>query len=308
MNRFFSIILIIIGFSAPTVTGEGKPSQPSSSSNRRSLKGIPEVHFDAAIWRYFFRNNQYFRDHRLIGSEIRIEPYWLSWRDRLLLGSFFEVNPGFGSKKPGHEVVFDPIDINYALTTVLEYRLPSVRLTFGEDHRCFHDVDRKDLPTVYWNNFFISAHSPNYGRVHFYEYSEESTALSLAEKISWSTRIGYFAKKFFGLVQESIVNYENSRIVEAEAGARYHLHRWEVVALGASGEVKVGLSEKPPLAPSGVESYWRISIALESEFISHSEGGGVLFARFVLDDMPSHHGQPRFSDNRMLQLGVRVFR
>ncbi len=305
MNRFFSLFTVIIVLLVSTVSGGKDSEEASSCTDRCRLKALPEVRLDAAIWRYFLRNNQYFLDHRLIGSEIRIEPYWLSWRDNLLLGAFFEVNPGFGGKKPGHEIVFDPIDINYALVTVLEYRLPSIRLIFGVDHRCFHDVDRKDLPTVYWNNFFLSTHTPDYPRVRFYDHSERSSTASFAERFAWSARIGYYAKAFFGLVRESIVNYENPRIVEADAGARFLIHRWPALALGACGDLKAGLAEKNS---SGVSFYYRTSVSLESEFISNPNGGGMVFARFVLDDMPLHHGYPRFSDNRMLQVGVRVFR
>ncbi|MBD3392291.1 MAG: hypothetical protein GF418_09505 [Chitinivibrionales bacterium] len=266
---------------------------------------LPELHTAADISRFFFPKSNYFRDVYFLESEMLVEPVWVTYRDVAHCITAFEINPNMGEKTEWN-VLFNPHAINFAITTIFEFRLKPLIVQVGEDHRCFHEIDRKEFPTVYWNMLYLAAGSHNMRAGDFGARAVSAGEWSLATRLSWYARWGVFLKGFFGIVEDSNVDFENNRVHEARFRARFGLARWRQGLLAVVGRSRVGLWREPEKEGGDASAYWEQQFGFEAS-VHKSVRGLAFFVNYILDDIPLYRGQPRFSKDRLLEVGFRVY-
>ncbi|MBD3314165.1 MAG: hypothetical protein GF344_00120 [Chitinivibrionales bacterium] len=307
-------LVLFLALSLPASTGDTLHSEaePLRQWIVDNVELIPEYHVDADMRWFYNQTCDYFRTHYFIESTIKIELLLLAIKERGLVGCTFEVTPGMGQTP--RNVFFDPMDIHYAWIPFLEGRFGSIEGQMGIDHRCFHEVDRKDFPTVYWNELFLAAQSTSYRYKPFWQ-SNAHELKSFRDRFGWRVQWGYFLREF-GNVKPSNINFENHRVHETNLHLRYLLERSERLGAAILTEATVGfwrdLSGPMPIE----EGYWRLELSPEATVLN-TRHGWVFFFLFTLDDIPSVPGaaegryagtmQPRFSRNKLIQFGVRMF-
>jgi hypothetical protein len=196
----------------------------------------------------------------------------------------------------------------------LEGRFGPVIGRVGVDHRCFHEVDRKDFPTVYWNELFFAVQSPRFRDKPFWRRDGEGPRTPW-ERFGWEAQWGYFVRKF-GNVKPSNINYENYNVHEANLAVRYLVGRTERFGAGVRGRAKFGRWRNEKAQGETERGYWRLEFSPEASILGEAHGW-VFFLLLTLDEIPHVPGkrggaysgttQPRFSRNRLVQFGVRMF-
>jgi len=206
-------------------------------------------------------------------------------------------------------VLFDPLAVNFAFTTIFEFRFRPLMVHVGEDHRCFHEIDRKDFPTVYWNMLYLAACSRTMRMSVFGPQVVGEVEWSAERRFAWYARWGVFLKGFFDLTTDSNVDFENPRIHEAQLWLRYAVLKRRRFVLASLGRTSVGAWKDG----DEVRAYWRQVFGVENSFCGRM-GGVSLFVYYFLDDMPPHqkfqspyHDDPRFSKDRLLEIGIRLY-
>lgn len=295
--------LIVCTLMAPISAAEADSVSAAPGLPRFTF--LPALHVSADISRFFFRKNDYFRKVYLLESEISIEPVWVRYGDRVGLVSVFDLNPNMGVKGK-RNVLFDPMGINFALVTILEFDLKAAVVQLGEDHRCFHEIDRKDFPTVYWNMLYLAVGSPNMRLADFGPRALAAGEWTLRERLSWYGRWGVFLKGFFGLVQDGNVDFENNRVHEASLRLRYGLARRRRTMLSLVGRSRVGLWREREADGGDSKTYWQQQFGFEAG-VHCPPRGFLFFAKYTLDGIPLYRGKPRFSRDKLLELGFRVY-
>ena len=123
----------------------------------RDFDFLPQYHLTTDIFMFFNHKDSVFRQRYYLESNTDLELELLSFRDIVYSVWCFEFQTGMG-KTPGN-VVFDPMDINFGIVPAFEFRLPLFNMQAGLNHHCYHEIDRKDFPTVYLNKLFVAAGS-----------------------------------------------------------------------------------------------------------------------------------------------------
>lgn len=260
---------------------------------------FPSYHMDADLQTFFLHSSKFQKERFFLEANTNIEFTLISYKDIINSVWKFEFQTGMG-QTPGN-VVFDPMDINYGIVPSIEYKSPIALFHIGLEHHCFHEIDRADLDGIYWNKFYIAAGSLNYR--YFDQWSNLVIEKNWTQKdrLSWYFRYGYFAKEFFGWVDPHVINGNNSYEHEGWLNVRYAIYRRNSWIINTIGLTKIGLYNS-----SKQNVYWRQDWGFESEF-RKGKKGIMLFATYTLDDLPLNQGVPRFSKDRLLQLGIRFF-
>ncbi|MFW6221476.1 MAG: hypothetical protein ACOC4C_03335, partial [Fibrobacterota bacterium] len=265
----------------------------------RNFDLLPEYHLEADIFTFFFHKNDHFKQWYFLEANTIPSFSLFSFRDRLYFIWEFDFQFGMG-QTPGN-IVFDPMDINFGITPILELRFPLYRFQAGLEHKCFHEIDRKEFETVYWNKLILAAGSSNLRQYDFWKSLAQDN-WEFSDRFSWYVRGGYYLKEFFGLVQSSKLNGQNDRIYDISTDFRYAFYKrrsWNL-----NGRIKGLLGHGK--GNRDLYLFWRYDFCLES---SHRKGerGGMLFLQYTLDKLPLYQGVPRFSKDRLLQVGIRLF-
>lgn len=274
----------------------------SVSSVLQKFTLFPEVHTNADLRRFINQKTAYQKKHHYIEATLEVEPLWFSYDSLIYLATAFDVNLGMGHTPK--DVVFDPMDAFFGFTPFIETRFEHLSARFGLDHRCFHEIDQKELPTVYWNKLFISAHAPHMRLTDFADYALSGDSHNWLKQTAWSIRAGIFLKNFFGIVRRSSVDYENDRRMEFDAKIRALAFRYENWAFCSELGSMAGGYKGAAQAKSHL--YW--SQMLSAQALYRSPEGKImyLFVRGTLDDMPRHRNAPRFSRSSLIELGIGV--
>lgn len=303
--RFTALLLTQINFLSAEV--DVLPDEQDRPGDSALFKALPEVNVSADLSFFFLQNNNaYYKRHYFIESDIYLEPMWVSFKNRLYFSTAFSVIPGLGDD-PEESIVFDPVDINFAIIPILEYRHSRLMFQAGIEHRCFHEIDRKEFRTVYWNKLFFNSGSDNFHEKRFYRRVIEEKEWSFLRRFSWHAQWGVFLRGIFGLVNPSYVNYENNNVHEGQFQARYAFFRWKRVVLAVSSQSSIGLWKGDNGEGEEKKIYVRQMFSADNCF-TRGDFGVVLFVNYILDDVPLYSGKPRFSKNGLLDIGVRVFR
>ena len=71
-------------------------------------------------------------------------------------------------------------------------------------------------------------------------------------------------------------------------------------------QTKLGAWQKEADDITDNKSYWRLDLGLEFNS-KRGKKGAMFFINYTLDEIPLLEGIPRFSKDRLLQIGVRLF-
>jgi hypothetical protein len=263
---------------------------------------LPEMNAHADISRFFFQKNPKFEKRYFLESDIFLEPVWMSYRDFFYLITSFESNLGMGTKRFVN-VLFDPSDINWAITTTFEFRPRLCLIQFGEDHRCFHEIDREPYPTVYWNMLYLAAGS------HIMRPEEYGRSVlargewSFASRFSWYARCGIYVKSLFGWVKDSNIDFENYRTNEFMLKAGYSIFSWRNMVVSAKSGAVAGWWDGPARYGDDDRLYWRLTNGLEVS-VHNGQSAFSVFADFFLDDIPEYPDRKWFGRDRLMETGI----
>jgi hypothetical protein len=298
VSRAFALGLVVF-FSS--VTASRPPAPPSVEENESQYRFLPSYHFELDVGIFGLRTTEFTRRRRLVRSISKLEYVFFSFRDRLYSVWGFDVEYGMG-KTPG-DVVFDPMDLSFAIDPAIELRLPGLNVQAGLDHRCFHEIDRDDFPTVYWNSPFVALGTENMRLREYWRRLTRPEGWTRGNRFSAHVRWNTYLRRFFGLVSPHKLNGENDRLHEVGSQFRYAIYRRRSWIVLISESFLAGV-HRPRQNTN--EAYWRSDIGIECCFRRGTQGA-MLYCNYTLDDMPWHEGKPRFSDNGLVRLGVRLY-
>jgi hypothetical protein len=150
-RTWFVLIVLCASFSR----GESAEFKPSDVWRyfHSNFEYLPEYHFDFDLTTFFFHKSKYFKTRYFLENNTNLEFVLLSFRKNIYSILNVQFQNGMG-QTPGN-IVFDPMDINFGFSPILELRLKSVNVQIGIDHHCFHEIDKKDFATVYYNKPFL---------------------------------------------------------------------------------------------------------------------------------------------------------
>jgi len=294
------LLLASIAFSAHASTlGKLDALAESFISN---FEFLPEYHIDIDLSTFFLQKNAFFQQHYFFENNTGLEMGFLSVRNTVYSLWTFELFTGAG-QLPGN-TGFSLLDIDYSLIPTIETRLKPLYIDVGVEHRCFHEVDRSDFGLVHWNKLFCGVESPNARSYTYWKRLVEDSSWTMADRIAYSARWGVFMYSVFGMLDQMFLSRDNWKEHELTGDFRFALFKtprtW-MFNLRLKG--MLGWWHEP-----GHEGfpYWRQDFIFESNF-RRGRQGGLFFIEYILDDLPLYNGLPRFSKDRLMQVGVRFF-
>jgi len=270
----------------------------------RDFDFLPQYHLTTDIFMFFNHKDSVFRQRYYLETNTNLELELLAFRDIVYSVWCFEFQTGMG-QTPGN-VVFDPMDINFGIVPAFEVRLQPLNIQAGLNHHCYHEIDRKDFPTVYLNKLFVAAGSKNMRLSDYFALLNQKDGWTVRNRISWYAAWSYYMRKFFGLVSETSINGINKNLLDVTIDARYAFYQRRSWILNLHAITAIGYWKSLQSEPQDDGAYWRLDLGLESNFRRGGKGG-MIFLNVTLDDLPKYQGYPRFSKDRLLQLGVRFF-
>lgn len=266
---------------------------------------LPFRHFYVDLNAFAFHKNSFFRERYFLESRVEYDFSILSFREKL--HAVMGVDLGIGMGKTPSDILFDPADIAFGIVPLLEYHTRrGLRLQIGNDHRCFHEIDRHDFPTVYWNRGFVAVGSHNYRIGDYWSAlaAQGEEAWVLRNRLSWHLRGGHYFKRFFGLIDPSSLNGDNDRILSVDAQVRYAFYHRRSWVLDAYEALEVGSYRE---GPGDVGLYYVETLGVEAHF-RRGKHGGMFFVTFTLDKMPpSANEKGRFSRDQLLEVGIALY-
>lgn len=270
---------------------------------------LPEFHFDADIHTFFLQKNNFFREHYYITNTTDLEFVFISYKWLYSVWEF-QFQNGMG-KTPGN-VVFDPMDIDYGIVPTFEARLPSVNILAGMDHHCFHEIDRRNQPTIYYNKPYIGVGSKNMRLYDYWENLADNKNPGFKDRFSWFARTGYFLREFFDVADPCKINGINPYVWDISGDFRYNFYQRRSWIVSIRSRSTLGYFNSTIDNSTGKGVYWRQDASIESYF-RRGGRGGLFFIEYTLDDLPSYPDltrtirMPRLSNDRLLKAGVRFF-
>lgn len=263
---------------------------------REHIVLLPEASFDADYRLFLFQKDRMFQEKYISESNMNIDVALLSVNRTFFFMFRSEQKAGQGRSPWG--MLLHPRDVSYGLIPTFECRFPRLILAAGLDHRCFHEVDQKELPTVYWNKMIIGVASPN-GRIH---PQVDAFIADSAWQGGWFNRLAYslvwgkYIRRFFGLVVSGKLMsperplYRNDFTLQL----RYGVARWRSCALLAKSTTLVGFGE-------GRRNYWGQQSGIEL-IIDRRLFDASVFVNYIVDEGTFD------SKDKLLVWGLRIYK
>jgi len=168
---------------------------------------LPEYYFQQDARTYTNYKNEEFKEAFLVSGKTEFEAMFVSYDENVFWGMYYSTYIGMGRQRAS--ILFSPRDTYYTLRPFFEYRHKFNNKTLfyqtGLDHTCFHQVDRKERETPYWNEIYLQASSDNYRFQLQRKYLLEDDRWDFFDRLRWQFRMGYFLREF-GSVDKSILN------------------------------------------------------------------------------------------------------
>jgi hypothetical protein len=203
-------------------------------------------------------------------------------------------------------VFFDPMDRDFAIIPPVEWDPGCVLVMTGLDHHCFHEIDRKDFKTVYWNKMILNVGSANLRPANYWSVLTNDTNWTLKNRLSWNVGISYYLREYFRLVDKVTINGENKNITDLSTEIRWAIYKRRGWIVNAKSVDLIGYFEDTQELGTDKGAYWKTENSVEFNF-RQSHNGGMFFVTYTLDKMPKFQGIERFSHDQLLQVGVRFF-
>lgn len=267
---------------------------------------LPEYHIEVDLQTFFFHKTGYFHNKYLLENNTNLDLVFLSFRNVFYSVWYFEFQNGMGRKGKGN-VLFDPAEINYGLVPIFELRIKNLYYHLGMNHHCFHEIDQKEQPVVYWNKMFAGIGSKNMRQEVYWQNLKKENGWSYRNRFSWYFTGNYYVKKFFGIVRETKINGHNRNSSDYTLEARWAFLRTRSWLINLRGNTCLGYWKSMYYENPKINgNYWRQDFSVDL-YLRKANRGGMLFLTYTLDDLPLTNGLPRFSKDNLLQLGIRFF-
>lgn len=272
--------------------GASPVSDTTGSAARPSVAFLPEMHFAVSGAWFPHPVDSFSRAKYFIDAQLNSEVFFLSVGELFFWLLRYDVQAGFGRQKG--PIVLDPKDINYNIIPAFELRRWGYLAQFGLQHRCFHEIDRKLTPTVYWNMPYLTIGSANM-RPGDFGRDRSRREWDVLERVAWSVSWGWFVTDFFDALESNQVNggHYFKHHLDAEARcAVLRTQRWDcVVGAGTA------------LWRSGKRMYWAQELQVQGIYRRDEKG----FAPFVRYHFDLGKNVPLFSRDRLVEIGVAAF-
>jgi len=290
------LLALLISSAIPAPAQESPPEARSFWTPLRGLLDkfelMPEYHLAGDVMYFAAHRNRAQRERFFIETNSDMDLLLLGYRKRLYSEWSIYVRTGMGRQEGA--VIFDPRDVRYGIIPWLELRLNRLNLRAGLEHFCFHDIDRDDRVTEYWNKEVVEATSTNF---RLGDYRHRLIADSLwdwSSRAAWSVRMGHYMDRAFGLLRPEVLGGGQSYNWEGTGEGRVACYRspdW-LVALRAYANLNLSRARRP------MQTY---VVGIEGHF-RRGAGGSMLFLNYNIEDQL----QVRPRDG-LLEFGLRFY-
>jgi hypothetical protein len=278
----------------------------------RSFQLLPDYYLRFDISTFAFHQDAFFERQYLAEPHPQLEFCFASYKD--LIASVWQVDFQFGLGKVPGDNVFTVLNVAFGIDPAIELRLKELNILGGMAHRCFHGIDRTEYPIAYYNKLFLIANSKNFRLNTYWHELTTDSSFSLKDRIAWNVSSGYFLRNFPG-VSPGKLNGNNPLLWEISDCFRYafyHRKSWFFTLRTESTAGVFSKSEGYHVTNDG-SMYWKLSFGTEAYF-TRGKRGGCFYVIYNLDDLPASQnepsfslGHPRFSRNRLAQIGLIFF-
>jgi hypothetical protein len=280
------------------------------------IEPLPDFFIRADMSRFVNQTGSYQKRHYFIEDQINLDYTLLRVNRTVELQIQFLVLIGMGQSLG--DVVFDPMDIGYGFDPVVRLYKWAGLFELGLEHHCYHEVDRKDYRTIYYNKLFGGYQTHQFADNSFYTSLAETEHWPLLQRFALHVRWGWYLREFFGLVRPSSVSYHNNYVHQFDWHIKSALARtgpviWAIALSGFAGYWD-NYNLDAPLDTKQI--YGRLTIAAQGRF-GFGSNGGMVFLQWTADAMPQlpHYGSggdpktaPRLSRHNLWEIGLQLWR
>jgi hypothetical protein len=188
----------------------------------------PEYHFYQDIHAFLAQKDSLFRQRYFLEWTSGANVAFFSVNSRFFLFGDMSANVGLG--KQDKNIISDPREIDAAFGLTGEYRRQGLFFGAGIDHRCFHQIDREEWETTYYNRLFGSVSSPRYRIAFLRSVLAEKEVLGWKDRVAWQAMISGYPHGFFGMLDTSTIGWNNEYVADVSAAARCAVYRYRWVA------------------------------------------------------------------------------
>lgn len=253
---------------------------------------MSEVHLSCNGGYFSFHQDSTYLSRYFIETNSDLEFALVSYRK--LVYSVWSLYVRTGMGRQDELVIFDPRNSRYGIVPALELRLPWFNLNSGLEHFCFHDIDRNDDSTEYWNKPYVSLRSSNDRLGEYRRGLIDEGKWDLASRLSWSVSVGHYASTIFGIFPRAILTGGHDYDWEATFESRYAFYKRLSWLVNARILMNLNLSTEKTL-------YQTYGISLQSHFRRGHAGSMLYMDYYPLDQLPV---RPK---DRLLETGVRFY-
>jgi hypothetical protein len=279
----------------------------------RVIDLLPDYYLRFDISTFALHRNAFFKRQYLAEPHPDLEFKLLTVKD--VVSSVWDVDFQFGlGEVPGNNV-FTVLNVAFGIDPKIEVALPSLLLTTGLAHHCYHEVDKSFFPLVHHNRLHAGASSPNFRVNDFFRGFYDDSLMMFRNRFGWQADFGWFLKEFFGLVGTDKLNGNSPLVAEVTSSTRYAFYRRRSWVFSVRGETTAGVfsRSKRYRTKAGGPFYWKQGMGLEAYFIRGSRGS-CFYIMYHCDDLPVPPDAPRFtlgnsrfSKNGLAQIGILFF-
>jgi hypothetical protein len=286
---FSALFLSVPALCAP----EGAAACHADPPARRLVYG-PEYYFNETFLRFFNPKNDSFQNRYFLENSLALEAAFLSLDRRWFF--LFNVVVNFDMGRQAGAILLDPRETDMGFGPTFEYRQKQLIIQASLDHHCFHQIDREEWNTLYWNKLFICAASPNLREGAYREFLRRPGEAGWDRRLSWQAGYGYFVHEFFGLLDTSALSWGNAYIHELVFSARWAFLRGPWHLLFATGQSRARVDRAG-------RWLWTESLGCELAALK-GDFGFSLFVNWIVAD----RSIKRENRDRLVEAGFRVYR
>lgn len=264
-----------------------------------SSKILPGIRLYADYHIFMHQKDSLFKEQYHSEQNMYVEMILLQMYDRFSLNFRSEQRCGLGRSPVG--MVFRPRDASFGLIQYFEFKYSGILYQLGLDHRCFHEIDKNEFPSIFWNKLIVEIASDNY-RLHDYTRALcVDRKWNLRDRFGWSCIYGYYLRELPGVESSKIMSDFPGYTQEFTAMGKVALLHWKNWILNFNNETQFGI-EKEDAEENGKKIYWSQINGIETDF-AFSKFGGSLFFNYILDG-----GKQIFdSKDQLIEIGLKLF-
>jgi hypothetical protein len=288
-------VVLFLGLSLPGLS-VCKDHGGGSDAPFHSFEFAPEYHYDETFLEFFNPKNDFFKNRYFLENSLYLDAAFFSFSRRYFF--FGNVVLNFDMGRQSGAILLDPNEIDMGFGPIFEYRMdrPRIFLQAGLDHHCFHQIDKTEWNTLYWNKLFISTGSPNMREGDYRKQLKGRDAVELNDRLSWQASYGLFLHEFFGLLDTNAMSWGNAYIHEIFLSGRWAFLRQPNFYAFVTGQSQTRIDRKGTWL-------WKENLGGEISTLGGDFGLSFFFNWNIVDE-----SIPRENRDKLVEVGVRVFR